>query len=149
MNHVVQDAVDDLEVPIRETAAHVEIGALPIVIGDATQLRQLFQNLIANAVKYRRPAATPVIRIYSVENKGTVTIFVEDNGIGFEEKYLGKIFQPFQRLYGRNDEHTGTGMGLAICRKIVQRHGGTITAKSMPGEGSTFLVTLISDKNRR
>ena len=82
-----------------------------------------------------------MIRIYGEENNGECRIFVEDNGIGFDEKYLEKIFQPFQRLHGRN-EYPGLGMGLAICRKIVERHGGTITAKSTPGKGSTFIVTL-------
>ncbi len=147
MNSVLQDTVDDLEVTIRETAARVEISALPTILGDANQLRQLFQNLIANAVKYRRPAITPNIRIYSEENKDTVHIFVEDNGIGFDEKYMDKIFQPFQRLHS-NKEYTGTGIGLAICRKIVEKHGGTITAKSIPGKGSKFLVTLIAKRNR-
>jgi signal transduction histidine kinase len=139
---IVQTIVTDLEVFIKETGARVEIGSLPIINGDPYQWRQLFQNLIANAVKYHRSEVKPVIKIHCLN--GTGRIFVEDNGIGFDEKYLDKIFQPFQRLHGRN-EYPGTGIGLAICRKIVERHGGTITAKSSPGKGSTFIITLPVD----
>jgi light-regulated signal transduction histidine kinase (bacteriophytochrome) len=140
LEDIVQDAASDLEIAIRELGAHMEIGPLPTVAGDPNQLRQLFQNLIANAVKYHRPGVKTVIKIYG-EGNGTRRIFVEDNGIGFDESYMEKIFQPFQRLHGRN-EYSGIGMGLAICRKIVERHGGTITARSTPGKGSTFIVTL-------
>ncbi len=140
LNQVVEDAASDLEIALRELGAQMEIGPLPTVTGDPNQLRQLFQNLIANAVKYHKPEVRPVIKIYGEENK-TGRVFVEDNGIGFDEKHLDKIFQPFQRLHGRN-EYGGIGMGLAICRKIVERHGGTITATSTPGKGSTFIVTL-------
>jgi signal transduction histidine kinase len=104
-------------------------------------LRQLFQNLVANALKYHRAGVKPVIKVHGETDNGKGRIFVEDNGIGFEEKYLDKIFKPFQRLHGR-DEYPGLGIGLAICRKIVERHGGTITACSTPGKGSTFIVTL-------
>jgi signal transduction histidine kinase len=115
-------------------------------------LRQLFQNLIANAVKFQRPGVPPVVEIEaeSVEETFPPTglapvpacrITVHDNGIGFDEKYLDRIFQVFQRLHGRN-EYEGSGVGLAICRKIVERHGGTITARSRSGEGATFVVTL-------
>jgi signal transduction histidine kinase len=108
---------------------------------DPTQMQQLFQNIIGNALKYHgdRP---PIVRITSTEGpEGEVLITIEDNGIGFEEKYADRIFAPFQRLHGRS-EYEGTGMGLAICRKIVERHGGTITAHSEPGQGSTFLISL-------
>jgi light-regulated signal transduction histidine kinase (bacteriophytochrome) len=141
LKEIVQTVTTDLEVPINKIGAHVEIGSLPIIQGDPYQWRQLFQNLIANAVKYHRTEGNPVIKLYGEENDGTGRIFVEDNGIGFDEKYLDKIFQPFQRLHGRH-EYPGTGIGLAICKKIVERHGGTITAKSTPGKGSTFIVTL-------
>jgi signal transduction histidine kinase len=107
------------------------------------------QNLIANALKFHRPGVPPRV---SVEGRcdapgsaeAACRLTVRDNGIGFDEKYLDRIFTPFQRLHGRG-EFEGTGMGLAICRKIVERHGGTITARSTPGEGSTFLVTLPMD----
>jgi light-regulated signal transduction histidine kinase (bacteriophytochrome) len=141
LNEVAKDVADDLEIQIRQTGARVEIGPLPTVNGDPYQLRQLFQNLIANAVKYHRLDAKTIIKIYGEGDDGTGRIFVEDNGIGFDERYLEKIFQPFQRLHGRK-EYTGVGIGLAICRKIVERHGGTITAKSTPGKGSTFIVSL-------
>jgi PAS domain S-box-containing protein len=141
LDDVVQDVTSDLEVGIRKAGAHVETGPLPTVMGDPNQMRQLFQNLIANAIKYRRIEVRSFIKVRAEESDGTCRISVEDNGIGFDEKYLEKIFQPFQRLHGRN-EYPGTGIGLAICRKIVERHGGTITAKSIVGKGSTFLVTL-------
>jgi light-regulated signal transduction histidine kinase (bacteriophytochrome) len=138
---VVRDSLIDLEVSIHKANAQVEIGSLPAVIGDPRQLRQLFQNLIGNSLKYCRSEVKPLVRVYGEDNHNDCRIFVEDNGIGFDEKYLEKIFQPFQRLHGRN-EYPGTGIGLAICRKIVERHKGTITAKSTPGKGSTFIVTL-------
>ncbi|PKN29650.1 MAG: hypothetical protein CVU64_07180 [Deltaproteobacteria bacterium HGW-Deltaproteobacteria-21] len=141
LNDVIQDVVSDLEVEIRKVRAQVDIGPLPTALGDPSQLRQCFQNLIANAVKYRRPDIEGIISIQGEENGGVCRIFVEDNGIGFDEKYLDKIFQPFQRLHGK-DEYLGLGIGLAICKKIVERHGGTITARSTPGKGSTFIVTL-------
>lgn len=141
LDDIIRDSVTDLEIAIRKVEAHVEIGPLPMITGDPYQLRQLFQNLIANAVKYNRSEVKPVVRIHGEANDGKCRIFVEDNGIGFDEKYLDKIFQPFQRLHGRN-EYSGAGIGLAICRKIVERHGGTITAKSTPRRGSTFIITL-------
>ena len=117
-------------------------------------MRQLFQNLIGNAVKFHRDGAPPVVKIsseilgelqqHSALNSsvnGHCQITVEDNGIGFDEKYLDRIFTIFQLLHGRF-AFEGTGIGLAICRKIADRHGGTITAKSRPGEGATFIVTL-------
>lgn len=141
LDEVVRDSVTDLKVAIQEIGAHVEIGGLPIVNGDPYQLRQLFQNLISNALKYHRLEIKTIVKVYGEESSGTAHIFVEDNGIGFDEKYLEKIFQPFQRLHGKI-EYSGTGIGLAICRKIVDRHKGTITAKSTPGKGSTFVVSL-------
>jgi signal transduction histidine kinase len=114
-------------------------------------MRQLFQNLLSNSLRFRGEEK-PLIRVSANQvddpagkkndpNGSWVEILVEDNGIGFDEKYLDRIFQPFQRLHGRS-QYEGTGIGLAICRKIVERHGGTITAKSTPGEGATFIVTL-------
>jgi light-regulated signal transduction histidine kinase (bacteriophytochrome) len=139
--NVVRDSVSVLEVAIQKIGARVEIGDLPILNGDPYQLRQLFQNLIANAVKYHRSEVTPSIKISGEVIDELCHISIVDNGIGFDEKYLEKIFQPFQRLHGRN-EYSGTGIGLAICRKIVERHGGIITAKSTPGRGSAFIITL-------
>jgi signal transduction histidine kinase len=102
---------------------------------------QLFQNLISNAIKFQGNKQHPQIKIYSRVFGDKVELSVEDNGVGFEEQYLERIFAPFERLHGRS-EYEGVGMGLAICRKIVERHGGTITAKSAPGKGSTFTVIL-------
>ena len=108
-------------------------------------MRQLFQNLISNSLKFAPNHEPPQVRIHSeVRNEprpGCVRIFVEDNGIGFDEKYAERIFYPFERLHGRA-AYEGVGMGLAICRKIVERHGGVIEAKSQPGQGATFIITL-------
>jgi signal transduction histidine kinase len=141
LNDIAKDAAADLEVAIQGVGARVEIGPLPIIKGNPYQWRQMFQSLIGNAAKYHRSEVKLFIRIYAEESGGECHIFVEDNGIGFEEKYLDKIFQPFQRLHGKH-EYSGTGIGLAICKKIVERHGGTITARSTPTKGSTFIVTL-------
>ena len=119
---------------------------LPTIDADPTQMRRLLQNLIGNALKFHRPEAPPLVKISakrldSPERGQRYQILVEDNGIGFDEKYLDRIFTPFQRLYSQG-KYEGTGIGLAICRKIVERHGGSITAKSRPGQGATFIVTL-------
>jgi signal transduction histidine kinase len=126
--------------------ANVEVFELPVIKAEKTQIRQVFQNLIANALKFHREEKTH-IKIYSRQTDREYRIFVEDNGIGFDEKYLDRIFAPFQRLH-RRSAYEGTGMGLAICRKIVERHGGNITAKSSPGEGSTFIITLPVQNSR-
>jgi len=141
LSFLIDEVVDDLEVRIMETGGTINKGGLPTIDADPSQVRQLFQNLIGNALKFCEGKA-PVITIGSetVDSK-LHRITVEDNGIGFNEKHLDRIFAPFQRLHGRS-EFEGTGMGLAICKKIVERHGGTITAKSTPGEGSTFIITL-------
>jgi light-regulated signal transduction histidine kinase (bacteriophytochrome) len=144
LDDIVQDAAGDLEGAMKKIGARAEIGPLATVNGDPHQLRQLFQNLIENAVKYHRSGTTPCIRISGEVSDGLCHISITDNGIGFDEKYLGKIFQPFQRLHGK-DEYSGTGIGLAICRKIADRHGGMITAGSNPCKGSTFIVTLPID----
>ena len=140
LNEVAAEAVADLEFSLEQQSGKVDIADLPAIEAEKAQVRQVFQNLIANSLKFRGEQ-NPRIRIYSRHNDNECRIFIEDNGIGFDEKYLGKIFLPFQRLHGRS-EYEGTGMGLAICRKIVERHGGSITAKSKPGEGSVFIITL-------
>ncbi|MEZ4732800.1 MAG: ATP-binding protein [Caldilineaceae bacterium] len=147
LNLVVVDVLKDLETSIEQQRGAVEVEPLPTIAADPSQMRQLFQNLIGNALKFRRPDRTPVVRISSqlqpteaVSGK-IYSIFVADNGIGFEEKYLDRIFQPFQRLHGAH-LYEGTGMGLAICRRIVERHGGKLNAQSQPGLGATFIVSL-------
>ncbi|MBD2043811.1 hypothetical protein H6F56_24510 [Microcoleus sp. FACHB-672] len=151
---VVTEVLSDLETRIASSGGSVDIGELPILEADPTQMRQLLQNLIDNALKFSRPEESAAVKICSqllneVEENSTgnisyrqfYQITVKDNGIGFEQKYLDKIFVPFQRLHSRS-EYEGTGIGLAICRKIVDRHGGSITAKSSLGEGATFTVML-------
>jgi PAS domain S-box-containing protein len=144
---IVEAVVSDLEVQIREARASVEIGDLPELEADAAQMASLFQNLIANALKFRRKEESLRIRIYCAlggardPQSGELEIRVEDNGIGFEEQHLDRIFKPFRRLHGKK-EYGGVGMGLAICKKVVERHGGSLTARSSPGRGSTFIVRL-------
>jgi PAS domain S-box-containing protein len=144
----VKEALSNLEIMIKEKNARVEVGDMPTVQADRIQMVQLLQNLIQNAMKFHHDGEPPYVRVYSRlrEDKRSYEICVEDKGIGFEEKYLDKIFLPFQRLHGRSSEYAGVGMGLAICKKIVERHGGEITAKSELGKGSTFIVTLPVNK---
>jgi PAS domain S-box-containing protein len=142
LREVVEEAVTDLGVLSEETGGRIEVGDLPDIEADRVQMRQLFQNLIANGLKYRGEEK-PVVRVYSNPSPGSFwEIHVSDNGIGFDECYLDKIFKPFQRLHGKDAPYEGTGMGLAICRRIVERHGGSITAKSEPGKGATFIMKL-------
>ncbi|MEO8439662.1 MAG: CHASE3 domain-containing protein [Spartobacteria bacterium] len=149
LSATAEDVVNDLEDRIQRMDGRVEIGPLPSLEADASQMRQLLQNLIGNGLKFARPDVPPVVkvesRLFDQESpNGNIPrceISVRDNGIGFEEIYLDRIFELFQRLHGRQ-EYEGTGMGLAICRKIVERHAGTITAQSAPERGATFLVTL-------
>ncbi len=145
---IAEKVVKDLESALGEAQALVEIGDLPEIDADPVQISQLFQNLLTNAVRYSIKDRTPTVKIsgrrVGTGERGKKAIFemrVEDKGIGFDMRYLEKIFLPFERLHGRS-EYEGTGMGLAICRKIAERHGGGITAQSRPGEGATFIVTL-------
>jgi PAS domain S-box-containing protein len=145
---VTQEVLADLEVKIDETGATVELKGLPMIDADPTQMRQLMQNLIGNALKFHQNGVAPIIsiqghQIISNEIGGApqCQISVTDNGIGFDEKYTDKIFAVFQRLHGRT-EYEGSGVGLSICRKIAERHNGDITAHSQSGNGSTFIVTL-------
>jgi signal transduction histidine kinase len=127
---------------------------LPEIDADLFQMKQLFQNLLSNAIKFRKPDGVPRISVttdtaedsYSTSGADLVTIRFTDNGIGFDEVYLDRIFLPFQRLHGKS-AYSGTGIGLAICRRVAERHGGSLTAISTVGEGSTFIVTL-SRKNQ-
>ena len=145
---VASDVVTDLEGRIELVKGRVELGALPVIDAEPLQMRQLLQNLIGNALKFRRPEEAPVVKVGAELISDPVTpgeticrLTVSDNGIGFDEKYLDRIFNVFQRLHTRN-EYEGTGMGLAIVRKIALYHGGDVTAKSKPGEGATFIMQL-------
>lgn len=139
-----QDSLDqalrDLRGAIDDAAATITHDSLPMVLADPSQLTQLFQNLIGNALKYQDSGA-PHIHVSATPIEGGWSFSVRDDGLGIEPAYFEKIFGMFQRLHGR-DEFSGTGIGLAICRKIVDRHGGTITVESSPGQGSTFTFTL-------
>ncbi|HTJ00461.1 MAG TPA: ATP-binding protein [Dongiaceae bacterium] len=152
LNRITREVLGDLEVRIEKTRAVVEVGELPVIEADPIQIRQLLQNLIGNAMKFHAPDAVPQVRINgkvisTVKGRnGTPPVqlcelTVQDNGIGFDEKYLDRIFAVFQRLHGRQ-EFEGTGIGLAVCRRIADRHGGSITAQSQPGAGAKFIVTL-------
>ena len=151
---VARMIVSDLEVRLQEVGGTVQVESLPTIDADPGQMGQLLQNLIGNALKFHRDGQPPVVKVWGalLQDQEYTTgngqsspqqcrIYVEDNGIGFDEKYLPQIFEPFQRLFGRG-EYEGTGMGLSICKKIVERHGGDITARSTPGQGTTFMITL-------
>lgn len=144
LNDVVREVLSDLEVRLEKTGAQVEVDGLPVVDADAVQMGQVFQNLIGNSLKFGAGRKKLLVKIHA-EPTGDcgvpVRIIVEDNGIGFDMKYADRMFQPFERLHGRA-EYEGVGMGLAICRKIVERHRGTIEARSKPGEGAAFVITL-------
>ena len=143
LNRVVDEVLVDLELEIEESGARIEKGRLPWVEANPTQMRQLFFNLIGNALKFRRKGVPPVIRIESREREGGQwEISISDNGIGFDEKYLEKIFKPFERLHTYLEGYEGSGIGLALCRKIVEAHEGVIWARSRPGQGSTFTIRL-------
>ncbi len=151
---IAGEVVTDLESQIERVGGSVEVGHLPTIQADSLQMRQLLQNLIGNALKFHRVEEPPVVKVHGRFVQGRTArksghsgaeeqckIVVEDNGIGFEEKYRERIFGVFQRLHPR-DVFEGTGIGLALCRKIVDRHGGKIDVQSIPGKGSTFEVTL-------
>jgi signal transduction histidine kinase len=155
---LVTDIVDDLEIAIARSGVQISTGELPIIPGDPTQLRQLFQNLISNAIKFTQmPLGAARVAITSKPVNGADLpasankvsaaeklfweISVQDNGIGFDPKYLDRIFEVFQRLHSRQS-FTGSGIGLAICRRVAENHGGWITADSQPGQGATFRVYL-------
>lgn len=139
LKNLVEQVLEDLQSQLKQKQAFVEIIGLPKIRASRPQMRQLFQNLIENALKYSRKEHAPRVRIDYQINGSLIEIRISDNGVGFDEVLVDKIFMPFQRF--QKDEE-GTGMGLAICSQIVQRHGGRITAHSKPNEGSTFLLNL-------
>lgn len=145
---IVEEVLDDIETRIRDTNGRVDVGDLPVIEAEATQMRQLFQNLIGNALKFHKPDQAPIVTVSGLVLDGeqgleepVLELTVKDNGIGFDDKYLDRMFEVFQRLHGRL-AYEGSGIGLAICRKIVERHGGTIEAHGTDGEGATFLIRL-------
>lgn len=159
LTDLANEVVAELGSAIEETGGDVRIDSLPEIEADPVQMRELFEHLIENALTYRRPEASPCVRIQATlqddqldGTNGTICVLeFEDNGMGFDQRYAGRIFAPFERLHGRTAPRgrgrsqgtgTGTGMGLTICRRIVENHRGTITARSIPGSGSTFIVTI-------
>lgn len=160
LSEVVREVLSDLETRIEQENGCVDVGNLPTIEIDPLQIRQLFQNLISNSLKFHKDGIAPKIIIRSefigkVGNDSLPTsseqlcrITVQDNGIGFDEKYLDRIFKIFQRLHGR-EKYKGTGIGLALCHKIIKRHGGHITAKSKPGKGATFIITLPATQTKK
>ena len=144
LNSVLDGVLSDLEVAIEKSGSKITFDRLPAIDAEPTQMRQLFQNLISNAIKFRHENKKPEINISfskkTISGKEMIELLVADNGIGFDEKYAYKIFNIFQRLEGKKYE--GSGIGLSICKKIANMHGGNITVKSKPGKGATFIVTL-------
>ncbi len=142
INAIIEDILFDLELSIREKGAVVEVQPIPPLQVMPALIRQLFQNLISNALKFTQPGIAPEIRIWADKaGEDHVNIFIADNGIGFDEKYKDKIFTLFQRLHAR-EAYEGTGIGLTIAKKIVEKHNGRIAVNSHPGEGTTFVITL-------
>jgi light-regulated signal transduction histidine kinase (bacteriophytochrome) len=147
LKKIIEQVTNDLEATILETNGIVECGELPSIEGDKFQIRQLFQNLVSNSLKFHRKEAPPHIKIASShDTNGTWNITIEDNGIGFDQKFSSRIFKPFERLHSHS-QFKGTGMGLAICQKIAIRHGGKITVQSQVGKGSTFTIALPKTMN--
>ncbi len=148
LGRVAREVTSDLDALLQETGGHVDIGPLPHIQADPLQMRQLLQNLIANAIKFHRPGVAPevLVREAPAPAPGMAAFSVSDNGIGFEDQYADRIFRVFERLHPR-DVFEGTGIGLALCRKIVERHGGTIQADGRLDEGSTFTVVIPIDQS--
>lgn len=141
LQQVMKRVAGDLRARVEETGGRIEYNGLPKVLGDEMQIGRVLQNLVANGLKFQRPGASPVVTIRSEPAGEQVRLEVCDNGIGIEEQYLGRIFKPFTRLHGVG-KYDGSGIGLSVCRKIVERHGGSIEVSSVPGEGSRFRLTL-------
>jgi signal transduction histidine kinase len=147
LSQVAQEVASDLEPALRVAGGRIEIGALPVIDADPTQMHQLLQNLAANGLKFQRAGDVPVVRIEAsvIEHHAggppLCRLRVSDNGIGFDNQHAERIFRPFERLHGQQ-EYEGSGMGLAVCARIAERHGGTIAAYGVRGQGASFLVTL-------
>jgi light-regulated signal transduction histidine kinase (bacteriophytochrome) len=147
LNQLTAGVLQDLELEVVRAGAAVRVGNLPTINGDASQMRQLMQNLISNALKFRREGVPTEVTIDGAAVDGVARIVVRDNGIGFEPEYNGRIFRVFERLHGRG-RYPGTGIGLALCLKIAERHGGTVTADGVPDMGASFTVTIPLDLQR-
>lgn len=139
---IISEVLDDLEIMLEETKGKVEVNDLPQVLADPLQMRQLMQNLISNSLKYHRNNVPPEVIIRNKVIDEMVELTITDNGIGFDDRHAEKIFGVFERLHGRSERFEGTGVGLSICKKIVERHGGIIQAHGKSGNGSNFIFTL-------
>jgi signal transduction histidine kinase len=153
LDEVGREVLADLAGPLAESGGHVSIDPLPSIEADRLQMRQLLQNLVGNAIKFRRPGVVPRVRVGarfvgSLERGGACEIRVSDNGIGLDPVHADRIFKPFERLHGHS-AFEGSGLGLALCARIVERHGGTIRAEGTPGEGASFVVTLPVGQRQR
>jgi two-component system sensor kinase FixL len=140
LNDILAGVIEDLEISIEQKGAIIEHESLPVIEAIPIQMTQLFQNVISNSIKYSKPGISPHITISCQEEKEGFKITIVDNGIGFEKMYADKIFHVFQRLH--NKSYEGTGIGLALCKKITDAHKGSIYAESEPGKGSTFIIYL-------
>ena len=145
---IVRGIKEEFQAEMERSGGRIEVGSLPVLEADEAQIGSLLRHLIGNSIKFAKHDVSPVIRVYGQEGKDHFTIVVEDNGIGFDEDYLDRIFRPFQQLHDRKGQYGGTGMGLAVCRKIAELHDGTLTARSIPGIGSIFTVSLPIRKSR-
>jgi light-regulated signal transduction histidine kinase (bacteriophytochrome) len=142
LTQVIADVLGDLEVRLEQSGGQVDVGPMPVVEAEPGQMRQLFLNLISNALKFHKTGEPPFVRIRSRRLAGRqVEITVSDDGIGLDMELAGKLFQPFRRLVSRR-EYEGNGIGLSICKKIVERHHGSISVQSTAGQGATFTVVL-------
>lgn len=141
LNNILKDTLDDLEITISEKNALIKVDNLPVIECIPTQIRQVFDNLISNALKFQQPGIQPQVVISATVCDGILTMSFSDNGIGFEEKYMHRMFDLFQKLHS-GEKYKGTGIGLALCKKIMDIHKGSINASSHPGEGATFLISL-------
>jgi light-regulated signal transduction histidine kinase (bacteriophytochrome) len=139
---IVEEAVVNLGTRIENSDAELRIGDLPKLVADRQQLVSIFQNLLSNSIKYRSPARNPIVEMSSERIDGAWRFSIKDNGIGIDPAFSDRIFTIFQRLHGR-DEYQGTGIGLAVVKKIIERTGGSIRVESEPGEGSTFIFTVV------
>jgi signal transduction histidine kinase len=149
LGEITRGVVGDLETAIADAGGRVDVGELPVIEADGLQMRRLMQNLLGNALKFRRKDEPPLVRISaSARAHDMWTILVNDNGIGFKEEHRDRIFRMFERLHTR-EQYEGSGVGLAICRRIVERHGGTIAATSTTDQGTTFTVTLPATQAER
>ena len=145
LSDIINDVINDLDDIIQEKQAQVVADPLPDITGSRFQLQQLFQNLLSNALKFQPAGNRPVIRITDVSSESGLTIQVIDNGIGFDSRFKDQIFKMFQRLNATN-QFKGTGIGLAICKRVVENHGGTITVDSILDQGTTFTIFLPSSR---